>query len=200
MDSVLGAAAFSDYDYILSQKGNIQVRPAVRRYFQVVHAVQLVRNVQWGVFCLLLTLAIEFEITFLFPNGRHMTALATIFLACILFVVAFGFMQCMWLAAGDPSDVFQTQDEEIGLLRNAVAAAARALPNDSIQEKNIKLGALFTVGPGSATSSDDESGASALPLARINSAPPQSLLPSGYSPVAAGTMRAGLKFAPLKRQ
>lgn len=206
-------AAFGDYDGVLQKIGDLKIRPPVRRYFQILGYVQRIRNVKWCLFALFMTLCIELQIKAWFPENTDKTAVDNVEKQALFsLVIAIGVLTLVWLLeyavlvyGGDPSELFETRDEELAIARNIgdLVLSAEPAVRTSGHDVQTNIGALFSVHDSTSIKpqpvhSPDRSkelgGYRALGVP-INDAFPRALsLPNG-PPVrqpAPGTVRAGL--------
>ena len=105
-----------DYDAILQRIGDVQLRPDVRNYFRIIYYIQQIRNSRWVMFCLFLTLCIEFGIQAIWKD--HQTQAFVAFgIGMVIFTLMYVIESIILVYGGDPKALFETRDEEMAVVR-----------------------------------------------------------------------------------
>jgi hypothetical protein len=182
-------ADVSDYNAILRNRSNIQLRTSVKDYYRVLYFVQQLRRVKWCLFALFMTLCIEFQIRAFFPSNLESQAFLALCIALVVLGSIFILEHVMLVYGGDPENLLgECHDEELALLANEV----KRIITDTLPANvgsRVSIDNLFTVSENStataaATTTAEAAAASSpssVPLVHLNTAAPRSciVLPNG---------------------
>lgn len=183
---------FSHYDGLLRRIGNMQLKPAIRHYYKAMYYVQRLREMKWWLFALLLTLWAEFQIKALFPTSdaaqAHFCLIAAVAILAGVWIVE----HCAGMYGGDPTNAFDTRDEEVAFVQDVENMIVESLPLPSDIPQQAAVASLFTTLNNNNNNSEEENKrhstvlASAIsngatvkphvmrPIARVETAPPPS--------------------------
>jgi hypothetical protein len=171
-------ATFGDLDAVLNKIGDITLREPVRQYYRILHWVQQIRSAKWCFFMLFFTMFISFELEVVFPTSKQSQALIALGIAFVVLTAMWMFEHAVFVYGGDPSELFETRDEELAIAHELGHIALNAQPHSMATSPTLRgtsnLGSLFVVPEDEASSDSSGSSSERAPLAKINKSAPRS--------------------------
>jgi hypothetical protein len=146
MSSGCDLSEAGDWDTLLSQMSNTNLRDEVRHYCRVIYYVQHLRKMKWALFALFITLCIEFQIRAVFPNDFQTQAFFALIVAVCVMALVWLVEHGVLLYGGNPTLLRRrcTSDEENALVHGLEGKVVQKLPRE-LREQVGNIGALFTM-------------------------------------------------------